>query len=142
MELGSATLAPGELTRIPITVKDMTDPDGLGAFHFYITLDPSVVEVVAVYGGDPPFGSGDVEAQEGALPVYRIDNQDGWVTVVSFQASQIPGPIEDIVVAYLEVKAVGTSGKSSTLDLEIRGLPSAQGVNMATTVINGTIVIR
>ena len=142
VEFGSATLAPGELTRIPITVKNITDPDGLGAYHFCFTLDPSVVEAVAVYGGDSPFGSVDVEGQEGALPIYRINNQDGWVTLISFQANQIPGPIEDIVVAYVEMKAVGTAGKSSTLDLVVKSLPSAEGVKMASTVINGTVVIR
>ena len=206
VEVGSVTLATGARAYVPIAIRDITDPDGIGAYHFFITFDPGVVrvaavfggdppfgpgvlpkeegeqvggvpihninneegwvvivdfqasqipgptedlavaylevEAVAVYGGDPPFGSVDIEGQKGALRIYRINDEEGWVTVISFQPSQIPGPIEDIVVAYVEMRAVGSAGKSSTLDLAVKGLPSAEGVNMASTVINGTVVIR
>jgi len=141
VEVGSASLLNGERGFVPITVRDITDPGGLGAYDFLFTFDPSAVLVLSVAGGDPPFGSGSPQDNP-AAPIHRINNDEGWVTMVAFQASQIPGPTEDIVVAYVEVEAIGVPGTSSTIALEVRSLPNAKnGANMVSTVLNGSVTI-
>ncbi len=147
MEVGSVTLATGARAYVPIAIRDITDPDGIGGYDFFITFDPAIVRVAAVFGGDPPFGPGVLPKEEGEqvgrVPIHNINNQEGWVAIVDFQASQIPGPTEDLVVAYLEVEAVGGSGSLSPLGLEVGSLPNTtEGVDMASTVLEGSVAIK
>lgn len=147
VEVGSVTLVTGERAYVPIAIRDITDPDGIGAYDIFITFDPAVVQVAAVFGGDPPFGPGVLPKEEGeqvgSVPIHRINNKEGWVAIVDFQASRIPGPTGDLVVAYLEVEAVGGAGTLSPLGLEVRSLPNAtEGVNMATSVLEGSVAIK
>ena len=67
VEVGSANLLNGERGFVPISVRDVTDPGGLGAYDFLLTFDPSVVLVLSVAGGDPPFGSGSPQDNPAAL---------------------------------------------------------------------------
>ena len=141
VEVGLVNLLNGERGFVPITVRDITDPGGLGAYDFLFTFEPFAVLVLSVAGGDPPFGSGSPQDNP-AAPIHRINNDEGWVTLVDFQASQIPGPTEDIVVAYVEVEAIGASGTSSAIAVEVRSLPNAEnGANMVSTAVEGSVTI-
>ena len=146
VEVGSITLSPGASGYVPITVKDITDPGGIGAYDFRITFDPAMLEIAKVVGGNPPFGTGELPAGEEPpkyVPVHNVNNPEGWVIIVDFQYLTIPGPTEDSVTTYLLVEAVGDSGESVPLTLEVRSLPNAtDGIDMRTTAVNGLVTIR
>ena len=130
--LGSASVAPQGRAVIPITVTDITDPDGLGGYHIRVRYNPSEVKVVSVAGGDPPF--------QGA-PTYNINNDEGWVVVVAVQV-EVPGPA-NVVVARLEVEALGPLTTSSPLTLEVLGLVDlGQADQMTRTVVNCSLTVR
>ena len=108
VQIGSVTVEPEQIVQLPILVKGIDDPDGLGAYHFRIKFDPSVLKVNKVIAGES-FGT----------VSYNIDNGNGQVTLVGAQSMFIPGPTGDIIVAYILVEPIGLSNASTTLGITV-----------------------
>ena len=106
-------LSPGQEALLFVKVKDINDPDGLGAYDFAVQYDPSVAEIVEIVGGTAPFDG---------VPTQNIDNSAGLAIFNAFQTSVVPGPTGEIIVAYLKVKAVGAPWTLTDLDLTITSL--------------------
>ncbi|MBI2935040.1 MAG: hypothetical protein HYY29_05660 [Chloroflexi bacterium] len=112
-----AMLAVGKSARLPVVIKNITAPAGLGAYDFKVTFDPAVIRVDEVSGGNAPFDS---------LAASSIDNGAGQVLFNAFNAS-IPGPTGDVIVAYLKVTATATTVSRSALNVTIVTLADADG---------------
>ncbi|GEM_PF-2944082 len=130
--VGEASIPPGRRALVPITVANVTNPRGLGAYQMCVTFDPGVVRVVTVAGGDPPFQS---------VADFNIDNAEGWVSVVGFQAATLNGPRRPITVAHLNLEAVGDWGAITTLELHVTELFDTNGDSMAATEFNGEVLV-
>ncbi len=115
---------------MPITVKNIPVP-GLGAYDLRISYDPAVINVTGVLGGAAPF-NGSPTGNTGT---------PGLVLLNAYQATQFPGPTGDIVVAYVVVTAVGTSGSGTALNLTVITLSNVAGGNIAVTPAPGSITI-
>ncbi|MBI4332117.1 MAG: S8 family serine peptidase [Chloroflexi bacterium] len=129
LEVGSATLPPGGSTQIPVTVKNITDGLGLGAYDVKVAFNPLVIRVDNVLAGSFP------------NPARKIDNVAGAVAFTAYQPD-IPGPMGDVIVAYLAVTAVGGSGTSTPLDLTINTLSNSDGVAIPATDVDGMVTVQ
>ena len=131
--VGEARIGAGQRALVPVTVDDVTSAHGLGAYTLRISFNPSVVQIVSVQGGDPPFG---------AVVSANINNVEGWVVMVSAQAGTINGPRGPITVANMEVETVGAYGAATTLGLHVAELDDTYGDSMAATEVNGEVRVR
>lgn len=129
VEVGSSTLPPGANTQIPITVKNITDGGGMGAYDIKVTFNPQIVRIDNVTAG--------VYAE----PTSGIDNINGTVMLNAYKPD-MPGPTGDVIVAYLSVTALGGSGSSTPLDLSVTTLSNSYGDDIAATDVDGTVTIN
>lgn len=130
VQAGTVVVAAGGTVNVPVTIKNIPGP-GLGAYDIRINYNPAVINVTAVIGGAPPFGG--APTSNTGVP--------GTVLLNAFQASQVPGPTGDIIVAYLVVSAVGAPGTSSALTPVITTVSDTSGGNMPATTGNGSVTI-
>ena len=119
----------GATGTISVTVADLADEDGLGAYDFAIAYNPSVVRVDEVRGGAGAFS---------AVPVASINDTTGSVRWNAFQ-SGIPGPIGEILVAELDISVVGGAGASTALTLTVHSIVDSSGEDLPATVTNGVV---
>lgn len=132
VEIGSAQLAPDTTVKVPVSVNQITAPMGVGAYDLKITFDPKVIQINVVEAGDGAF----------ALPKsVNIDNTKGIVLLNSYQPN-IPGPTNDLVIAYLNIKPVGKSGQSTSLDISVTTLSDSLGNDITTKTTGGIVVIQ
>ncbi len=108
VSLASGTVAAGQTILLDITVRNVTDPMGLGAYQLHIRFPPAKVQFETMTGGDPPFKT---------PPVYAVSNTYGALEFGGFQATMLPGPIGDMVIARVAFRATGNPGDVATLDL-------------------------
>ena len=115
---------PGENVTMPIIVSNVTD---LGGCDINITYNVSVVHIVNVTEGDM------------MLLRYLIDNGTGWVHLNTIN---VTGLAEDVVVAYLNLTAVGRDGDISPLNIAVDKLFDMSYDSINYTVTNGTFTIE
>jgi len=99
VSIQDATVAQGEIVEVPINITNVTD---LGATEIWLSYNSSVVTVEDVRGGTL-----------GSL-TFAIDNTTGITKMSWFSAT---GKTGDFVFAYVKLKAVGSPGDESALDL-------------------------
>ena len=132
VEAGSKSLFPGETANVPITVREITASAGLGSYDITVSFNPSVVRVLDVTGGDPPFDG---------KPVSNPDNTKGLVKFAGYIVVK-QGPTGNIIIAYLKVQAVGGAGSSSTLGVTVNNLYDANGTEITATGVSGSVTIE
>ena len=115
---------PGENVTMPIIVRNVTD---LGGCDINITYNVSVVHIVNVTEGDM------------TLLRYLIDNGTGWVRMNTIN---VTGLAEDVVVAYLNLTAVGSDGDTSPLNIAVGKIFDMSYDSINYTVTNGTLTIE
>ena len=118
VSIQDATVAQGETVEVPINITNVSD---LGATTIWLSYDSSVVTVEEVRDGTL-----------GSLTV-SIDNTTG-VTIMSWLSMTGTGETGDFVFAYVKLKAVGSPGNESTLDLDVKSM-----VNTSFEPINYTV---
>jgi len=129
VEVGSASVALGATTQVPIMVKNFTAAGGFGAYDFKLTFKPEGISVDSVKAGDQPFGEPAAADVNNALGTVRLNDFH----------SQVPGPKGNIVVANVVVK--GVAAGSWSLALTIVDLVAVDGADVPATVVNGTITV-
>ncbi|MBI4294990.1 MAG: hypothetical protein HY669_02340 [Chloroflexi bacterium] len=127
VQVGSAQLAAGAKTVVPITVKDVTSAYGLGAYDLRLTFDPEVVQVDAVQPGDGSFAS---------PAAFNSDNSSGVLLLNGYQPA-IQGPTGDATIAQLALTATGGSGSSTALDISVLTLVDGLGNDIAVVEVDG-----
>lgn len=115
VEVGSITLNPNQTGQLPINVNYIPANGGLGAYDINVTFDSSVVEVIDVLGGSPPFDT---------VTAKNINNITGQVRFNHF-ITATQGPVGNITIAYLKLKAVGNPGSTSEITAETISLVNA-----------------
>lgn len=144
VQVESATIPQGQTQRVPIWVKNLTDPGGLGGFDLRVLFDPAVVNILIVEVGAPPFAANPYLEEDPAVivPIQKVDNSKGQALFNHIQVA-IPGPTGDILVAYLTVKAVGPSGSSTPLDISVTSLIEARnGDDIPAVDQDGAVTIQ
>ena len=109
VSVGCCQLGQGGWKLVPIWVYG----SNIGAYDFNITFNPNVVNLTGVVGGDAPFNS----------PTYSINSQ-GYIRTNQFTAAT-EGPSGNIIVAYLNVTAVGNPGECCKLGIDALSLVDA-----------------
>jgi hypothetical protein len=123
ISVGSAMVLPNETVWINITVSNITAPDGIGAWSFNLTFDPSVVSVLDVQG----------------VVGKSINNDVGWARFNWFGTSSIK--TNGTVIARVKLSAIGKVNDTSPLNLEIISLYDPNANSIPARVVNGTIYI-
>ena len=98
-----ASAPAGGTADVDITITT-SDPDGIGSATITLTVDTAVVSVGNVAGGD--LGA-----------VYW--NTVGSITTILAATGVSPGPTGTVTFATVTLNAVGSSGNSSDLDIEV-----------------------
>jgi len=127
---GSIILYPGGVGNVPITVGNIQASSGLGAYDLTITFDPSVVVVLDVLGGSPPFD---------ATPTWSFVTA-GKVRLAQFIGAP-QGPTAPIVIANLKVQAVGGAGSSSAIGVTVNDLYDVDENQIDATGVSGSVTI-
>ena len=126
----------GDIIILDIVIRNITDPDGLGAYNLFFGFDVTVVEFVQVLGGDPPFN-------EVLAFNFSVIPGSEFFSLGSLQP-QIPGPTGDIIVARVEMIVTGEPGEESLITPEVApsnlidtnaDLIEATGVNEQVTIV-------
>ncbi|MGP8322991.1 MAG: dockerin type I domain-containing protein [Methanosarcinaceae archaeon] len=120
------TASKGSYVTVPIMIYDAT---GVACDGVNLTYDASVVNVIGVTQGDftTYFGFDDGSAA------------DGWVTVNTYiSETSLTG---DVKIADVMLKAVGDSGDTSPLDMEIIAMTGQNGHPVSGTVSNGLFTV-
>lgn len=122
--IGDLTVKPGENATVPITVSNVTNLSGC---DIGITYNVSVVNPVEIIEG------------EMTLLRWVIDNGTGWVHL---NAINVTGLSDCVVVAYLNLTAVGRDGDTSQLNIAPDKLFDMRYDSINATVTNGTFAIE
>jgi len=122
--------ATGESKVVPIMIEDVTDPDGVGAATITLEYDNNVVIVSDVADG------------EFDMTIGNIDNDAG-ITEISTMQFISAGLTGDVVVAYVNLTAVGSPDDTSVLNLTVTSLLDATPETnpIPHTVSDGTFTI-
>ena len=123
----------GDIITLDIVVRNITDPEGLGAYVVRIGFDGAVVKPVDVLGGSPPFNGG---------PVFNLGINP--ISIVGIQGVTIPGPKGDQVIARLKVMVTGSPGDETSLEIDMSppsGLRDANGNPIGSTGVSGRITV-
>ena len=131
VEVASASANPGDTVTLDVTVRNITDPKGLGAYQLHVKYPEQLVKLIeaagyqqpcqaGVQGGNPPFD---------AVPVTNCTNDaPARVEFGSIHTTK-PGPTGNIVIARLVFLVVGSPGSVATLDLLVASpLPPPLGI--------------
>jgi len=127
ISIGDASAVSGENVTTSIIISDITN---VGTADIFLSYNRSVVHVIAVNNSDFDF----LES--------AIDNSSGITRIGAFQTSS-PGLNGDVKLADVTLKAVGSAGESSTLNITINELKDAgpDEIPIPATTHNGTFVI-
>jgi len=122
--------ATGESKVVPIMIEDVTDSDGVGASTITLEYDNNVVIVSDVADG------------EFDMTIGNIDNDAG-ITEISTMQFISAGLTGDVVVAYVNLTAVGSLDDTSVLNLTVTSLLDATPETnpIPHTVSDGTFTI-
>ena len=124
VSIQDATVVQGETVEVPINITNVTD---LAATTIWLSYNSSVVTVEDV--------------REGTLgsPTVGINNTAG-VTKMSWFSTT--GKTGDFVFAYVKLKAVGSPGDESTLDLDVKKMVDSKNEQINHTVRDGIFRVK
>ena len=115
--------ASGDTATVPIIVYNVTD---LGAGTLTVTYNSSVCTVTDVTAGDFPMLSKNI-----SVPGFVI-----------LSVLDMSGHTGDVTFANLEIKAMGSCGETSPLNISVETLKTYTGIqNIPATVSNGTFTV-
>ena len=123
VSIPNATASPGATVTVPINITSVTD---LATAEIWLSYNKDVVIVDSVSDGNI-----------GSL-TSSMDNITG-VTKMSWFS--ITGKTGNFVFAYVTLKAVGSVGQQSSLDLDVKILTDAGGNSITPTVEDGVFEI-
>jgi len=109
VSIGDVSAHQGDEVIVDVEIVGVTD---LGAADMWLRYDSSVVEVTSVADG------------ELGTIIHNIDNPSGVTKLVWFSAT---GKTGDLVFASVTLRAVGSEGATSVLDLYVRELIDING---------------
>ena len=115
----------GRTVTVPIMIYDAVDVAGI---HINLTYDPAVVRVTGAAGGD--FGD---------LVVNLAHSAEGWVRLLAMTFGS--GLSGNATVAYITLRAVGSIGDTSTLNIGLRELFDSSGNPILAQTSNGTFTV-
>ena len=124
VSIADATVDPGDVVIVPLMVNDMTD---YGSGTINITYDPSVVHVTDV-----------TSSSNSTVAAFNNNNVTGFTAI---SASNTDGASGDIVFANVEFTAVGISGASTPLNLDVVTLYDRSFNAIPTIVNNGSFTV-
>ena len=126
VSIQDATVAQGESVEVPINITNVTD---LGATTIWLSYNSSVVTVE--------------EVREGTLGslTFGINNTAG-VTKMSWFSMTGTGKTGDFVFAYVRLKAVGSPGDVSVLDLDVKMMVDSKNEPINHTVRDGIFTVK
>jgi len=124
VSIGDVSAEQGDEVVVPIEIAGVTD---LGAVEVWLNYDGSVVEVTGVADGDL-----------GTI-TYGIDNPSGVTRMVWFSAT---GKTGDFVFASVTLRAVGSAGDTSYLDIAVKTLINIRGDSIQHSVDNGLFTVK
>jgi len=134
VSIGNATVAVDGETTLPILINDVDDPDGVGTADIKLSFDSDVVHVTASTAGDfdsitPKFA-------------HNESGADSYVTFMAYQ-SNATGLTSGAIVTTVTLKAVGTAGQESPLDISITTLAdnTPDGNDIAADDVDGTFTV-
>ena len=126
VSIQDATVAQGETVEVPINITDVTD---LAATTIWLSYDSSVVTVE--------------EVREGTLGSLAVGiNNTAGVTKMSWFSMTGTGKTGDFVFAYVRLKAVGSPGDESVLDLDVKNIANSEGKQIDHTVSDGMFSVK
>jgi hypothetical protein len=125
VSIQNVNLDPEGTKTVPILIENVTD---FCSGTIELIYSPGIVEVQSVSPGD--YGS----------PFHKIDNVNG-TTRISVMLSDAHGPAGDIRFADLTLKAVGSPGDTSPLDLIVVTLAHSDGTSIQYAISTGTFSI-
>lgn len=134
VEAGTKVFAAGSTgNTVPVWVKNIVDPEGLGAYEVRIEHDPAKMTVTNILGGDAPFD---------AAPSKNLSTP-GVVLMSALQFAMNPGPAGDVLIANLVVNAIGAPGQVSPLTVVLTAVSvkDADGNNIPAAPIHGSVKI-
>ncbi len=116
--------APGDTATVPIIVYDVTD---LAAGTLRVTYDSSVCNVTDITTGE-------------LTTIVKNLGTPGLAVISAFDSGT--GHTGDVTLANLKIKAIGSCGDSSPLNITVETLGTYNGTqNIQATVSNGTFTI-
>ncbi len=124
VSIDDVTIAPKEVIAVPVTIRDVT---ALGGCAINIVYNASIVDVTGVTAG------------EMAILAYNINDGTGWMYASAVDAEGLDG---DLVFAYINLAAVGTSGDVSPLNLTVEELFDVTYTPIDHTVVDGSVTIK
>jgi len=129
ISIGNASANFGDATILPIMIYNATNA---GVVDVYLTYNQSVVMVTAVAGGDFDIMIPNLE-----------HNATGLVRIGAFQTYN-PGLNGTVIIANITLKAVGSTGQSSTLNISVNEFKDAtpHGNKIPYRVSNGTFSVN
>ncbi|MCH8988099.1 MAG: hypothetical protein IIA92_04750 [Chloroflexi bacterium] len=116
VRVGSASVAQGRSTTVPVTVS-FSPSGGLAGYNISIDYDSAIIKIDGILSGDAPFGG---------TPIFNINEAESFVNVVGFHGDR-PGPVGRTVVMNMTVTGIakGTSG----LGLTVKDLVDAENAD-------------
>ena len=124
LSIEDSTVAPGDTVTVPIRISDIED---YGAGTIIIKYDPDVVHVADV-----------VKSSDSKIVDTNIDNTAGLAGISAWNIGGVNG---SIIFANVVLKAVGSSGDSSPLNITVDTLQDISYVELKTVLSNGTFTI-
>jgi len=134
VSIDSVTVDVDGETTLPIVINNVDDPDGVGTADIKLSFNSDVVHVTASTVGD--FDS---------ITPNLGHNESGAASYVTFMAYQVanPGLTSGAIVTTVTLKAVGTAGQESPLDIAITILAdnTPAGNDIPAGDVDGTFTI-
>lgn len=125
----SVTVERGGFAYVNVTIENVPPP-GLGAYSLLMSFDPGVVSIEEVYPGDSPFGT---------PAAVNIDNDAGEIRFNDYIAAE-EGP-GNVTVVRLGLRAVGSPGDESVLDVTVLEVVNVSGTLVTATEHDGVFGI-
>ncbi len=129
VSVGSATVASGGAVTVPIQVSDITTNIAATTVTLTFNFNPAVVTVSNVTAGDLK-----------DIFVSNINNSAGTVAISAINVTGLT--TAPVIIANIELQAVGAEGSTTPLMLNVITLVDANGTSrLPATIINGTVTI-
>lgn len=132
ISIPEAEVYRGETVTVPVMIGNVLDLDGIGTFQFELVYDFSVVEVLSVDN-----------TSNFSVSVSNIDNLNGKTYIGCSYIGNPSSLTGNLRAVNISLKAVGTSGETSSLNLTDILLKDAtpHQNDIAFVVSNGTFII-
>lgn len=127
VEVSNATTTVNATTTIPVQIKDIIIPAGIGSYDFVLNYDPLGLRVADVLEGDSPFG---------APASFTIDNVAGRV-LINDLVLEVPGALGNKVAANIVFEALAMGNWE--IRLTINSLKDTDNNNVSAVADNGVL---